>query len=196
MSYLKKNFSFFDEDSNVEGYMMAVFIVIIIISGNFLTETLGCQFQKILNNMIFKNILIYFTIYFTIELSSDISIPENPLITAKKALAVWLIFKFFTRMNLIPTICVILLGSIMFVISQYREFLKYQNTNNNDDNSTISDENIDQNLAIIQNALFNLIFVVVTISFFGYFIEKRREYKKNFSFLTFLFGVKKCKFEN
>ena len=195
MLNLKEGYGYLKHSSVTESYVMAAFLIIVIISGNFLSETLGCQFQKLLDNMIFKNVLIYFTIYFTIELSSDDSIPENPLITSLKALTVWIIFKFFTRMNLIPTICVILLGITIFIISQYRKFLKYKKEHSEDDDAELSQDNLDENLSLIQNTLFNLIIVVICVSFIVYFIEKRREHKKNFSFLTFLFGVKKCKYE-
>ena len=156
MLNLKEGYGYFKHSSVTERYMMATFLIIVIIGGNSLSETLGCQFQKLLHNMIFKNALVYFTIYFTIELSSLDSESENPLKTALKSLVVWTIFKFFTRMNLIPTICAILLGIIIFIISQYRKFLKFQNnhndnTDNDYHNTKVSNENIDKRLSLIQN---------------------------------------------
>ena len=183
MSDFKGGFGYFQHTNTSENYMMAAFLVIVAISGNFLAETLGCQFQKLLNNMIFKNLLIYFTIYFTIEISSSKDIIKNPSKIAWESLMVWTIFKFFTRMNIIPTIIVILVGVIIFVISQYRNAIE----NNNRDKMT------SEKLLLIQNILYNSMIVIIFISVIIYYFEKRKEHNKSFNFLTFLFGVNKCK---
>lgn len=181
---IKEGYGYFDHNTISESYMMAAFLVIVAISGNFLAETLGCQFQKLLNNMVFKNLLIYFTIYFTIEVSSSKDIVKNPLKIAWESLIVWTMFKFFTRMNLIPTITVILLGVIIFIISQYRKVIE----NNNQDNNVT-----DEKLLLIQKLLYNSIIIIICVSVIVYYIEKRKEHKKSFNFWKFLFGVNKCK---
>lgn len=183
---VKEGYGFLKHNSVSETYIMAVFFIILAISGNFSAETLGCQFQRLLHNMIFKDLLIYFTIYFTIKLSEDESIHEHPLVMAQKALVVWIVFKCFTRMNIIPTISVILIGIVTVVISQYRQYLMDKNKGNDDIN--------DEKLMFIQNVLFNSAIIIIFVSFIIYFLEKRQEYKKNFNFWTFLFGVKKCKY--
>lgn len=183
---VKEGYGFLKHNSVSKTYIMAVFFIILAISGNFSAETLGCQFQRLLHNMIFKDLLIYFTIYFTIKLSEDESIHEHPLVMAQKALVVWIVFKCFTRMNIIPTISVILIGIVTVVISQYRQYLMDKNKGNDDIN--------DEKLMFIQNVLFNSAIIIIFVSFIIYFLEKRQEYKKNFNFWTFLFGVKKCKY--
>ena len=183
ISNFKEGYGYFKLDDVSEKYMMAAFLVILAVSGNFLAETLGCPLQKLLDNMIFKNLLIYFTIYFTIEISSSEAIAESPIKTGWNALIVWTLFKFFTRMHIIPTIIVILLGVSIFIITQYNKSVKKRD----------DDEALVKKLSLVQQILYNSIIFIICVSVIVYYIQKRQEYKGRFSFLTFLFGVKNCK---
>ena len=65
---IPKKSSFFERNFSTNISFAALMIIedegywfifcLILISGNFLAETLGCQFQKLLDNMIFKNLMI------------------------------------------------------------------------------------------------------------------------------------------
>ena len=45
--------------------LKATLLLILSVCGNFLAETLGCQSQKVLENMFVKHLLLFFMIYFT-----------------------------------------------------------------------------------------------------------------------------------
>ena len=49
-------------NDSVETILKATLLLVLSVSGNFLAETLGCQSQKILNNMFVKHLLILFMI--------------------------------------------------------------------------------------------------------------------------------------
>ena len=45
----------------------ALFILLIAIGGNFIAEMLGCQIQRVLHKMIWKQVLFFCLIYFTVD---------------------------------------------------------------------------------------------------------------------------------
>ena len=72
-----------------------IFLLILAISGNFLSETMGCQIQKLLtNNMFAKNIIILMVIYFSLGFASDQTNP-HPWDIAKQTLFIWVFFLIF-----------------------------------------------------------------------------------------------------
>ena len=153
--------------------------------------TLGCQTQTLLNNMYAKHVLIFFVIYFTIDFTQGDKV-DDPFKNIGKAFMVWLLFHFFTHMDIQPTILAISLFMILFFISNYRHYIKsnFKILSKADKTSLLK---LDKNLEIAQNMVFIANIIVILIGFSIYYIEKRREYSKNFSLLKFVFGTPKCK---
>jgi hypothetical protein len=81
---------------------------------------------------------------------------------------------------------------ILFFISNYRHYIKsnFKILSKTDKSSLLK---LDKNLEIVQNMIFISNIAVILVGFSVYYIEKRREYSKNFSFLKFVFGTPKCK---
>ena len=100
-------------NDSVETILKATLLLVLSVSGNFLAETLGCQSQKILNNMFVKHLLILFMIYFTIDFTQRNADLANPFVNVLKAIAVWILFHFFTHMDLLPTGIAILLIMVL-----------------------------------------------------------------------------------
>ena len=74
------NFKFSNEA--FETVLKATLLLVLSVSGNFLAETLGCQSQKVLGNMVVKHVLILFMIYFTIDFTQRDQDIINPFINA------------------------------------------------------------------------------------------------------------------
>ena len=102
----------------------ATLLLTLSISGNFLAETLGCQSQKWLQNMYVKHILILFMIYFTINFTQKEDQIVNPIDNLLKALAVWVLYHLFTHMDILPTFIVVILLMIVYVLTNYNDYLK------------------------------------------------------------------------
>lgn len=166
----------------MESIIKALLLLVLSISGNFLAETLGCQSQTLLDNMLAKHLLILFMIYFTIDFTDKQHV--NPFINLAKALAVWIIFHFFTHMDIIPTVISICLVMVLFFISNYRHYLSKIKSGN---------KKLDNNLKIIQEIIAIGSLCLILISSVIYYLEKKTEYNKHFSVWKFIFGVKKCK---
>ena len=158
-----------------------IFLVILVICGNFTGQLLGCQTQKLLEmNMFSKYFVTYLILFFTIDFVSDKN--KDVFITGKEALYIWILFIMFTRMNLFFTIIVFILLIIAYLINMQIKYLKENKPN---------DKNI-KYLDIIHKKIYIVIFFTILLGFIMYFIKQRKEHKKNWSSIKFIFGRTKC----
>ena len=163
-----------------------LFLLILAVSGNFVAETLSCQAQKNLSqNMLIKQIVIIMIIYFAINFTGN---RQHPLNTVIKSLVIWLFFLLFTKMNIGPTCLVIFLLFSLYVLNN---FINYYETETKTEEET--NNKLLPILKKLQVLLFISIVITIIVGFVWYMAEKRIEYKQNFKFSKFLFGVLKCK---
>ena len=167
--------------------LKATLLLILSVCGNFLAETLGCQSQKVLENMFVKHVLLFFMIYFTINFTQS-GIVVNPIINIFKAFIVWIMYHFFTHMDLVPTLIVGLLLMILFFISNYRTYIKESTSVKKE-----KGEKVDNALKFTQKILWIILVITILIGSCLYYFEKNKEYGSKFKPLKFIFGVKKCK---
>lgn len=170
---------------NIKPILKATLLIVLSVSGNFLAETLGCRTRQALNNIFIKHLLLLFMIYFTIDFAKDEDEPpEHPVINMGKAFIVWVIFHVFTHLKQSATGILVLLLMIVYISDNYASYLK---------SLPNIDSNLIEKLKLLEKISFGVALVIGIVGFGIYFIEKRREYKNNFSFFKFIFGVKKCK---
>ena len=166
-----------------QNLMKGLFLLILAVSANFVGNLLGCKTQKLLtDNILAKQVVLVFLIYFTVDLTSDTII--HPLETMKYTFLLWIFYLLFTRMNMIFTMILFILLLTMYVMNNYKEYLV---SLNQDENKEMI-EMLDQSIQIIPI----IIIILLVIGFGMYFMKQRKEHKKNFNTLTFLFGSKKC----
>ena len=166
-----------------QNLMKGLFLLILAVSANFVGNLLGCKTQKLLtDNILAKQVVLVFLIYFTVDLTSDKVI--HPLETMKYTLLLWIFYLLFTRMNMIFTMILFILLLMMYVMNNYKEYL----VSLNEDENKEMIEMIDQIVQMIPI----VIVVLLVIGFGMYFMKQRKEHKKNFKYLTFFFGSKKC----
>lgn len=162
-------------------YLASLFLLLLTISGNFMAETFSCQVRKLLtNNMFAKHILLIFLIYFTTNLQSDVG---NPYIKLKRSIMIWILFVLFSKMNIYFTIIVFLLFASIFIMNNFIYF--YDKRNNQDDikkRKLLTKYVIKTEIAMI---------IILITGFITYLIKQINE-KKQFSYLTFIFGQKTC----
>lgn len=168
---------------SIVGIIIALWVLLVNVSGNFTAETLGCKTQKLLNAQWFKHFIVFAIIYFTINFTkTDHDIP--PIHDIGKAFVVWILYHFFTHMDIFPTIVVSIMFMMIFFISNYRD---YYNKKNQDT------QQLEQTLEKIEIGLFYLSMIIIFLGFFKYYLEKKHEYRNHWSFWKFIMGVKKCK---
>jgi hypothetical protein len=191
MTLVNDILSFKYSNEAFETILKATLLLVLSVSGNFLAETLGCQSQKLLGNMIVKHVLILFMIYFTIDFTQRDQDTINPFINVFKAICVWILFHLFTHMNIIPTFIVGFLLMILFFISNYRHYIDNKKKKSTTDLKNL--ESMDNTLKLTQELIFVTMFIIILVGCSIYYFEKKREYKTDFKTWKFIFGVKKCK---
>ena len=191
MTLVNDILSFKYSNEAFETILKATLLLVLSVSGNFLAETLGCQSQKVLGNMIVKHVLILFMIYFTIDFTQRDQDTINPFINVFKAICVWILFHLFTHMNIIPTFIVGVLLMILFFISNYRHYIDNKKKKSTTDLKNL--ESMDNTLKLTQELIFVTMFIIILVGCSIYYFEKKREYKTDFKTWKFIFGVKKCK---
>lgn len=170
---------------DIKPILKATLLIVLSVSGNFLAETLGCRTQQALNNIVVKHLLLLFMIYFTIDFAKDEDAPpEHPVINMGKAFIVWVVFHIFTHLKQLPTAILVILLMVVYISDNYSGYLK---------SLPNVDSNLIEKLKLLEKISFGLALVIGIVGFVIYFIEKKREYKGNFSPFKFIFGVKKCK---
>lgn len=167
----------------IENYLVGLFLLLLTISGNFIAETLGCSTRKFLTeSQIAKQIILLFLIYFSINLNSK-NDKENPFNKIKSAFFVWIFFIIFEKMNIYFTGLVFLILTIIYILNNYKKH--YQEVKK-DDEKTI------KNLNKYIEKLEILMILLVIIGFITYYFKQRKD-QKNFNYLYFLIGRRKCK---
>ena len=170
-----------------------VFLIFLAISGNFLAQTLGCKFQKLLNdNMLIKYFTAFIMIYFTTALSVDYS----PLIAFIMSFAVFIGFVMLVRTHLPVTVLIILLLIIIYTINNYVSYYENIISKETDDTKKEEYKNIIKKLELAKLILEISTGVILILGYFAYLIAKHKEYSKDkegFSFINFTFGKVKCK---
>lgn len=162
-----------------------VFTLYLIIGVNFLVQIFSCNLQKyLLDKMYFKHIVGFFTLLFFITLAKNEPSDDEYLYFKKlgSTLLLYLIFVFSTRLTHLTFWIFIVLVCANFIIRNYMDSL---------DKEKFKDKL--EKLEFASNILTVVSVGVMVIGFIMYYIEKRKEYGKDFDHEIFLVGVPKCK---
>ena len=163
-----------------------IFILILIISANYLGQLFPCRFQNHLNNnMILKHVFGFFTLVFFV--SFDINTFNSFTHLFKRSAYLYLYFILLTKNDMrFFTIIFILLG-IMYMLSIKRKFNeKYP--------EDIDPNGITNDKIKMYTEYLHLITIVLTIlGFTVYLGSKKHEFRKEFNLMTFLLGKHNCR---
>jgi len=180
---------FIDEDNkynvNFERSTIAIFLFLLIISGNYLGTLFPCRVQVALQKNIFlRHFLGFFTLLFFVVLT----LPNKP--EFKKTLTIASrVYFFFILLSKTPVyiwLVVFVLASVTYLLELYKD---------DKNNELVEDEDseiLNNNIVYIQKTI-SIIGIILTLSgFLIYMGEKKYEYKNKFSYVTFLLGNAKC----
>ena len=153
----------------------SLFIIIIIICGNYFGELLPCRIQKKLKtSMVVKYIFLFFSLFFLVLYSTDDTILKNFYQTI-------IIFIFFILLTRNTYTFFLLNFFLLFII--YVLFLE--------ENEYKDNKNIKLSITI----LISICSFFIILGFILYFLQKKRKFKKKFNVKTFLLGKPICKYE-
>jgi hypothetical protein len=157
----------------------ALFLLLFVLMGGFIIETLNCDIQyQLTNNRILKLGVVLLSIYISFIITDKK--PNNPLVTFKNSLIIWIFFILFTKTNSYYTAIIISLLIIIFILNNYRD---YQKEKYKKESLTILD---------LQIILLLITVIFLLLGNIHYFLIKRQKYGKQFSLNKFIFGIIKC----
>ena len=174
--------------------MYSVFVLVLIISGNYIGELLPCRVQESLTeNILLKHFFAYLTLFFFVGLTdSEISDKGFAVLIGKTAL-IYVVFLFFIKTQVTYFEINLFLLGVLYLINYVKEELQseYDDSTNEDQKDDLADNiNI---LVTISNTLWIISLIILIIGFLVYMGQKKCEYHPNFDYTTFFFGKASCK---
>jgi len=164
--------------------LIAIFVFVLIVSGNYLGELFPCRVQAIFNsNMYVKHTLGFLTLLFFVALTIPEVKEQENFIGYTTLIYLW----FIMMAKCYYTIWFVVFGlvGLLYVLQMYKGKEEKKDG-----------EGGAKDLEMIKNVERVLIigsFVMTVLGFLVYMGAKKIEYKKNFSYLQFIFGMPSCK---
>ena len=164
--------------------LIAIFVFVLIVSGNYLGELFPCRVQKIFNsNMYVKHTLGFLTLLFFVALTIPELKEQENFLGYTTLIYLW----FIMMAKCYYTIWFIVFGlvGVLYVMQMYKETKEKKDG-----------EGGSQDMAMLKQAEKVVIvttFVMTVLGFLVYMGAKKREYKNKFSYLQFIFGMPSCK---
>jgi uncharacterized membrane protein YiaA len=162
----------------MEKFAQPLFFLFIAVSGNYIGQLLPCQIQTLfLDNIYAKHLLAFTSLLFAIVISSGGDKPLKELFIT--AFAIYLIFILMIRMDKYFFTAFIISIILVYILNIHKDKLK--------------DEKEKEKIQKIINIL-QYVPIAILVSGVGlYYLEKKNEYKDNFTIPKFIFGEVSCK---
>ena len=145
---------------DIEYLVKGLFLILLLISGNYLNSCFSCQIQNLLeNNMYIKHLIIILSIFFTLDFTNNQNTKNLNLFI--KSIFVWIVFILFSKMNIEFTILVLLLFTIQYLL--YKKSKK--------ENNLIQKKKYSK----YQSIFLYLTLIIILIGFTIYYLEKKKK---------------------
>ena len=155
-------------------YLLGIIVFLILISTNKLSYILGCNINKLLDNVYLTEFFTIAVIYYCIKIFGD----KNTKSHLSQSIILYVLLKFFTKMNSTFTIISLIIIGIILIENMLK-----------DKNELLDDEDTSDNL-LLENKEKILVMIVV-IGFIYNISIKYKQFGKKFNILEFFFS-KKC----
>lgn len=159
--------------------LYAVFILYLIIGGNYLAQLFPCRLQHLLNvNMFAKNVAGFLTLLFFVVIAGNQKYSFTEIWIY--SIVIYIVFMASTRMSLVPFYFFMTICCAMYVVQLYEV------NHTADDPDKVDVTQLKLWLTVIA-------MIVVMMGVVMYILEKKYEYGKHFSYKTFLLGKPVCR---
>ena len=168
---------------------ISLFLLYLIISGNYLGDLFGCRLQEAFTELILvKHLLAFLTLYFFVTLTGTKT--QNPLNTMITSFGIYLIFILSRKIFLGYTLIILML---MLIIKMIDEYIQFYYTEDNKEESK-KETKINKNKLInIQNVLTYMVYIIIFIGFVRNTHYKYKELGKKFDWIKYLIGENRSK---
>jgi len=164
-----------------------IFVMILIISANWMMVLYPCRFRTLITNNIFvRHIFGFFTMLFFVVLtnSEDTLNLNSSLIDS---VYLYTLFIMLIRTPIFIFITILILLCILYVLNIKKKEVKEDKSLDDD----ASEKKLD-NISNIKNVISSITYILLFLGFIVYLGQKKLEYKSEFSYITFLFGKNDC----
>ena len=155
-------------------YLLGIIVFLILISTNKLSYILGCNINKLLDNVYFTEFFTIAVIYYCIKIFGD----KNTKSHLSQSIILYVLLKFFTKMNSTFTIISLIIIGIILIENMLK-----------DKNELVYDEDNSDNYSFSNSE--KILVMVVVIGFIYNITIKYKQFGKKFNILEFFFS-KKC----
>ena len=174
--------------STMDAYREAikgVFLLILAISGNWISETFSCETRKFLaTNQYAKHFLAFMILFFSIDfVSGSNPNPVSPIQNLWMSVLIYSLYVLFTRLDIFFTVLAFLLLLTVHFIMSYTTYLGKAG-------GTPSEI---ESLGLVQNVLTVLLVGTVVFGFVRYYLRQRKEHSKNWDPIKFVLGTVSCR---
>ncbi len=182
------------ENSKIAPKMIAIFVFVLILSGNYLGQLFPCKVQNIFDENIYvKHILGYLTLVFFVTLT----IPElkNSKSLLFLTLSIYLGFLITSKTYYTFWFFIFVLVGIIYVLDMYDKTIPEKVEDIEDGEGNTENKNnykIKSMILQTQQLLSIAVGILTLFGFTTYMGYKKFEYKDKFNYLTFLFGKPNC----
>ncbi len=182
----EQNFSHY---FNLSKGSMAIFIFLLIVSGNYLGNLFPCRIQDSFeNNMYARHFLGYFTLLFFVLFTMDEQV-RNVNYILLGSLILYITFLLLSSTPYYIWFSIFIIAAIIYIFElKKREYNALKNKQNKNQMTNSID-----NVNMIQYSLGIINGVLLVLGFLIYMGEKKIEYGKNFHYGMFLFGKPSCR---
>ena len=165
--------------------MKPMLLILLALSGNFLTNLLPCSYQYQLNNsMVFRHIILFFIIFFTLDVTQYLINNNNnnivdPSLNIFYSFIVFLFYWSFSKQSFKFVVVIIILAIIYYINNSYIDYFEF--------------------IEIEYNILYDLkkyipivTIIILMIGNLRYFYKQYYDHKKDFSIIKFILGKRYC----
>ena len=147
--------------------------------GPYIGYSIGCNTQNFLkSNMILKNILLIFVIFFKVSSASKDA--PHPINTFFKSFLIWIVFMSFNRMKAFNTSIVVILFLMLFIVKAYRDHIVKNKPKDKELNNTLKKMESGLTAGIIAN---------IALGTITYYNDKIIKFGDDFDIKKFIFGI-------
>jgi hypothetical protein len=173
--------------------LFTIFILVLIISANFLAQLFPCRLQyELNNNMYLKHFFAFLTMIFFVVLASPIKNKKLNYIIFQ-SIVLYITFLFLTKTDYKIFIVSLILLSFLYLLLLKKMEFESDKENEKDINKIQGIETSIKHIENICSVLTYIIILLIIVGFLSYLGQKKIEYKKKFVFSEFLFGKPSCK---
>ena len=163
--------------------LIAIFIFVLVVSGNYLGELFPCQVQRIfVHSMIVKHILGFMTLLFFVVLTIPEMQEQENMLGYTGLIYLW--FVIMAKCYYVIWFIVFGIVGIIYLLQMWERSLEKNGENDDNKKRMINDG---------KKYLSILTIILTFVGVMTYMGAKKLEYKSKFNYITFLFGKPECR---